>query len=1331
MALSVTQAGSNYRSTSGATVVVSSITASVGDVLVVVVGADNAGSSGVSSISSVTDSGSNSWTLQSSTLRTPQSVPNDGVVLALYTSKLTTALSAGSVTVNLSPNTTNVGALVWRVAPGEAESVEVVEVGAGDSGGGSSTYTITATDVKKGAVIIGAYAGEGGSPSSDGDTDTTNGSWSSTYQETQSGIKISSQYKAVTASGDQTFNGTAHSSSVDLAVNYLVLRSVLRLYLPSTVESSPPISPTADSGWEKTSDMDRALAVTTKSSSALTTASATKSVSSSAYDMVRRQYLYGPLSAGTITGQTLGVIRVYQGALSADGTSQISIRVIASDGTTVRGTALALSTGSLSSEWSATTLTNRYFPLGTAAADLTDVSVSDGDYLVLEIGVRGRELSTSNRTFQWRFGDAAASDLAAAQTGTTDNNPWIDLYGSSLALLQSKSSTDNLSAGVTEAQTLSITGTVTDNLGVAVTEADALAITEMITDTDSLGVAVSESQTVAADEVFTDTDSLTVTSTEADALSITGTDPDSLGAGVTESDALSITGTDPDSLGVAVTEAQSVLIAGDYAPLGLRLDVYEPNGDKVAAGPVIDILSASYELGLDRVGSFSVAVPADNTQAEVLTLEREVRIHRESEGLVFRGIIARRGYSVSADGSRVLEVSGDSLARQLVKRNTLLGLAYEGAELAEVVGDSSTPYTLLHGTGWAPGELAEPETQITARFDGLSRWEALRKTAEIFGLHVREDNLAAEVDLVSGQLLTAVNIVLQNVEESTPELAANHALYAVTDVNVQEQSEDLINRIVPLGAGEGINALTLRYATRTEPYTVQSAIGPDGRDYWYIQDTASVSAYGVNERVVSVKDAVPLANSPAGYAAAADALYDAAAVELARRASPLTSYSVTAAGLRHVELGAPLIQPGMGVRLVYRGITTDESGARRSWLSVDETLVLMGFSRRFDASGADTWSLTLNSVDRWDVAPADTLAQTFSALHALQVAQRLYTYHEVHLLERTTIDAGAPATMVVRWDQNVSLLHAAKLSLSVGDVRSNVTIAASGGGTTSSSGGGQTPTSSSGGGQTPTSSSGGGQTSSSGGSHSHSISGSTSSSGDHRHAWATNDGGITVTTTNNSAGHTHDYSSAPPATTGDNSVAHTHNFSGSEIRTKSSATVGNTSTVIGEWLSAPNGTMYTDDSSTHSHTMSGGTAESGGSHTHTVTDHTHTVTVTAHTHTVTIEAHTHTVSAHTHNLTYGVGIQAAAAGEYVLTIRINGVDVTDDLVGSAGETTATGIDALELDITQYLQDGSTEVPLQQSNTIEIEASTLRDISAVLRSRVTATSFVPVAIGVGV
>ncbi len=561
----------------------------------------------------------------------------------------------------------------------------------------------------------------------------------------------------------------------------------------------------------------------------------------------------------------------------------------------------------------------------------------------------------------------------------------------------------------------------------------------------------------------------------------------------------------------------------------------------------------------------------------------------------------------------------------------------------------------------------------------------------------------------------------------TPALADNEALYAITDLELEEQSEDLITTIIPLGAGEGINQLDLRYSDRVSPYAISSATGPDGRTYYYLEDAAAVTAYGRREAVVSVKDAIPLANSAAGFLAASNALYDVAANLLARSVTPLATYTVAVAGLRHIgSSGSPLFQIGDTIRVVYRGIVEDSTGAR-AFKSIAASLYLMGFHRTFASNGADKWSLTLANVARHDADDADRLAEAFSNVQALQVALRNYTYHEVHILQRSSIDASNTAQLTVKWDGNIALVHQGKLTFVTRALRSNVSTASSGGGSTSGSGGAQTSSS----GGATTSSAGGAQTSSGGASHSHSVSGSTSSAGgSHRHQFMHYNGTASINPTGApSVASTQDVSNAHThaetgGTTGNNSTGHTHSLNShthtlphsyEQYQMRNSA--GSLVAIDLAFKNTIGQDHYTYETvADHTHTVSGSTSGSESSHTHTVADHTHTVG----NHTHTVVDHTHTVSAHTHAITYGIFNASAPVGA-AIHITINGTDRTVAL-GGPWSTVATEI---EVDVTAYLQSGSTERPLQQSNTIVFSGSVLADVEAVLRSRVTASSLVPV------
>ena len=195
-----------------------------------------------------------------------------------------------------------------------------------------------------------------------------------------------------------------------------------RFYLPKTTASTP-ITPTPDAAWEDTSVLGRAMTSTAKISDAMALVDFTD-LDTSDKDIIFRQYISLALTAGqTITGSQALKAQARVSETSTDNNMflTVGIRVIASDGTTVQKTVLAVTRDDTEA---ATTLTNRKFNATSAATNYTTVA---GDRLAVEIGIGGDpDGMFSSHMGAVRFGDAAASDLAEDDTATTDDNPWLD-----------------------------------------------------------------------------------------------------------------------------------------------------------------------------------------------------------------------------------------------------------------------------------------------------------------------------------------------------------------------------------------------------------------------------------------------------------------------------------------------------------------------------------------------------------------------------------------------------------------------------------------------------------------------------------------------------------------------------------------------------------------------------------------------------------------------------------------------------------------------------------------------------------------------------------------
>lgn len=213
------------------------ITASVGDTLIVVAGSDDRASAEAMSATAVTDSAGNTWSRLGSSQDT-DATANSNCALAIYGTTVTNALTGGTVT--LTPvSTVPVKDFTLYRFTGLSLTIRGLNSGAGT---GTTPAALATSAPLNGDLVIAAIATEG--PTSDsftGDSDTTNGSWSAVATDGTTGgtatgnIAIRSQYKIVNADGTQTFNKTLGTSR-----DYQQLIICLAPTPPPTAAGSPP-----------------------------------------------------------------------------------------------------------------------------------------------------------------------------------------------------------------------------------------------------------------------------------------------------------------------------------------------------------------------------------------------------------------------------------------------------------------------------------------------------------------------------------------------------------------------------------------------------------------------------------------------------------------------------------------------------------------------------------------------------------------------------------------------------------------------------------------------------------------------------------------------------------------------------------------------------------------------------------------------------------------------------------------------------------------------------------------------------------------------------------
>jgi len=194
----------------------------------------------------------------------------------------------------------------------------------------------------------------------------------------------------------------------------------LRLYLSATTGGTA-ISPTQDAGWEIFSGFDRRSMSATKDGSTIASkvSGATGIAAAGNRDVLIAQFIGPSMGAGTLSGSITAQIRGNTSA-APKGKMTLIIRVIASNGTTVRGIAYSSLGAGVGTDYTAT-LTNRSL----TSVALTPIATTSGDYPVAEFGWT-YTTGSGNTNGTQSFGSSSGTDLPVDNTTTSVNTPWIE-----------------------------------------------------------------------------------------------------------------------------------------------------------------------------------------------------------------------------------------------------------------------------------------------------------------------------------------------------------------------------------------------------------------------------------------------------------------------------------------------------------------------------------------------------------------------------------------------------------------------------------------------------------------------------------------------------------------------------------------------------------------------------------------------------------------------------------------------------------------------------------------------------------------------------------------
>ena len=196
---------------------------------VLVVAADNGGGGGAHNLTGVSDSHGNTWTLRQSPLFDPGAAAAGVQGVIATTNQDAGTLTTGS-TITVTFGNTSSPARAWtltEVTKGASAVVQYVTGGV-NTGAATASPTVTTASLTSGDAVIGGLFNEQGTGQTvTGDSDTSNGNWSTQQTNeigtTAAGMSVASQGKVVTGNGTQTYNPTLGVSS-DVILAWIQLR---------------------------------------------------------------------------------------------------------------------------------------------------------------------------------------------------------------------------------------------------------------------------------------------------------------------------------------------------------------------------------------------------------------------------------------------------------------------------------------------------------------------------------------------------------------------------------------------------------------------------------------------------------------------------------------------------------------------------------------------------------------------------------------------------------------------------------------------------------------------------------------------------------------------------------------------------------------------------------------------------------------------------------------------------------------------------------------------------------------------------------------------------
>ena len=412
-----------------------------------------------------------------------------------------------------------------------------------------------------------------------------------------------------------------------------------------------------------------------------------------------------------------------------------------------------------------------------------------------------------------------------------------------------------------------------------------------------------------------------------------------------------------------------------YYESAFRVELVAADG-ATRLGIIRSVSSLNTDNVLDEIGRATFTMWAADEMASQVTAGSYFKLYTTDDG--YLGLYTFQNSRLSEkNGTATLTVNAWQVAIELSRQSVHFNRKYVSHDIAQVINE-----LVCLAAGWSTScDVGMGFTAVD--YQGESIMNAVEELRQRFRQHYRMmagfdrrlefGNFGAD----SGVRLTGGDAVPSPFQDSYPNVVKCDML------SRSEDGEAVINRIIPLGSGQGVAQVTLEASTYAGTYAVQTGLNPDGSSYWYIQDATSIAAYGLREKPLIFSAVRPINNTDAGKENAANELHAAAEAHLLKFKAPTVAYDVSTSNCPGT------LQVCDAVTLRYVG-AVDGVG----YLDVNELVYVLSIKRNRGADGKRSQRLTISTTSEGIIDDRKIMIETVrtAAITKLHPQQTPYVY---------------------------------------------------------------------------------------------------------------------------------------------------------------------------------------------------------------------------------------------------------------------------------------------------------------------------------------------------